>query len=239
MKLLFLLLIFGSQALQGSIWTDSTIRASKTMLARGKFNLKYPILPWEKLLSRRSAAEQAIVDLRTMGKYYTSDPYANHVIDNDVGARLYTILDNVVAVHSSLPRIGPVIDLPEGTEKFTEIKSFSNLENTFVPREVWELYRGWGMMLKQELEKALNALPDSLLLNERDQEEVFRFLADEFDQDGFREVASYQKSGQQGAGSDDYVVKKDLPALHGFSRDRWPSKRGFLSTLKKTEKSPE
>lgn len=261
MKSLFLLLIFGSQVLQGysSVWTNSTHRASKTILAGVKFSLKYPVLPWEKLASRRSAAERAIIDLRTMGKYHTSDPYANLVIDNDVGARLYTILDNVVAVHSSLPRIGPVIDLSEGTEKYTEIKRFSDLEDTFVPREVWGQYRGWGMMLKQELEKALNTLPDSLSLNENDQEEVFRFLADEFDRDGYRVVYSDAKGSQHGAGHDSYIVKKDLPALSvswfmqppGVSptkvpfRDRWPSKSGFLatlkskSTLKKAEKSPE
>jgi len=253
MKQLFLLLIFGSQVLQGytSIWSNSVHRASKTTLVGVKFNLKYPMLSWEKLLPRRSAVSEAIADIGVIGKYHTSDPYANRVIDGDVGTRLYTILDNVVAIHSGLPRVGKYLDLPEGTEEGTVIKRISDLEDTFVPREVWKQYLDWGYEMRRNLEEALNDLPDSLLLSNNDREELFRFLADEFDKDGDRKLYSYQKGGQHDAGSDDYVIKKDLPAVSvswfmqppGISptkvefRERWPSQKGFLSTLK-PKKSP-
>lgn len=257
MKLLFLLLIFGSQVLQGysSIWGNSVHRASTTHLGSVTFSLRYPVLSWEKLLPRRSAVSEAIADIGVIGKYQTSDPYANRVTDEDVGARLYTILDNIVAIHSGLPRMGRNIDIPEGSKAGMEVGRLRDIEDTFVSRELWSQYLDWGQKMRRELEEALDSLPDSLSLSKSDREELFEFIADEFDRDGDRKLYSLPKGGQHGAGSDTYVVKKDLPAVYEtpialqlpklepwevqyldrwpLSRHRWPlSPESFLTTLK-------
>ena len=260
MKVLFLLLILGSQMLPGysafaSIWSNSVCRASTTRLGSTMFSLRYPVLSWEKLLPRRSAVSEAIADIGVIAKYQTSDPYANRVTDEDVGARLYTILENIVAVHSGLPRIGKNIDIPEGSEAGMNVGTLRDLEDTFVLRRVWEQYLGWGLEMRRDLEEALNSLPDSLSLGESDRESLFEFIADEFDRNGDRELYSLPKGGQHGAGSESYVVKKDLPAIYEtpialqppklepwqvkyldrwpLSRHRWPlSPEGYLETLK-------
>lgn len=225
-------------------------RASISDLAGVKFSLRYPVLSWEKLLPRRSAVSEAIASIAVIGKYQTSDPYANRVIDEDVGARLYTILANVVAIHSGLPRIGRRIDIPVGSEAGMEVGTLVDIEDTFVPREVWKRYLDWGNEIRRDLEEALENLPDSLSLGRSDREELFEFIADKFDQDGDKKLYSWPKGGQHGAGSDIHVIKKDLPAVYESPIalqlprskpwqmvDRWASRKGFLATLKPKQSS--
>ena len=116
---------------------------------------------------------EAIADIGVIGKYQTSDPYANRVTDEDVGTRLYTILENIVATHSGLPRIGRNIDIPEGSKAGMEVGRLRDLEDTFVPRELWRQYLDWGHEMRRDLEEALDSLPDSLSLSESDRKELF------------------------------------------------------------------
>jgi len=64
---------------------DTIIRVSQHSYVGVKFNLRYQVLPWAKLLPRRSVVSEATADTGVIGKYHTGDSYTNRVIDRGGG----------------------------------------------------------------------------------------------------------------------------------------------------------
>ena len=110
------------------------------------YKLKYPVLSWSDLGSRRRKIDLAIANLDTTSTVKT----------------LYGILENVAAIHSGLPRI---VEGDAGYEELTfspddELSpaDVRRLEESIVTPETWTQYVMWGKEVQQQIQEALGKL---------------------------------------------------------------------------------
>lgn len=264
MKLLIVLMFLSSLAAYGrpfggSIWGSSIHKFSEMTAFSGRpaeFHLRYEVLPWGELGFRRNAVSKAIATLRSLGDSAGAQPY---LTDADVHPLLYSIMEHTMAIHSGLPRtssgfteeeyalfrfIKPAGAMPSGWSSLYDHKveiTFKQLEDSFVPKETWQLYAQWGQEIHVELVSLLESAPIARLLTDSHKREFLQMFADEFDLEKTRTVVSVSKGNQMGAGDDHYTEKYNLPVLSQFGsndsdyrrRERWPA--GFLADIKLPE----
>lgn len=156
---------------------------------------------------------------------------------------LYSVMENTVAIHSSLPRengYGVELDkikrvFPNGSpylEKFSRYNlndeniGFTELESAVVPDELWGEYANWGIGMKVKLGHALGDNPAATMVLTSEQKDMFfEKLAREFQREAVRFIHFSDKR---------YALKIDMPLLDVADRGylsyyewHWPS--GFLA----------
>ncbi len=211
--------------------------------ARGQYLLKYPVLPWSSLKSRRQAVAAAIASISTIGVLYHSRGVT--VVDqNDeshLQTSLYEIMENVVAIHSGLPRI---VVGDAGYEEITltvgepiDADGLERLGESIVMPDAWTQYAGWGAEVGQQLREALERLPEAILESYYKKDFLGLFNR-EFDSKETRMVVGWEGARVPPfGGSLDLVEKLDMPILEAVAdkqyKPRFPS--GFIADIKLRE----
>ena len=210
--------------------------SSHTRGARGMYLLKYEILPWADLEYRRQAITAAITKLRRIGVLQVSQGVSLGQGDEarDMQSYLDEVMENLVAIHSSLPRI---VVGDAGYEEITftkdvpiDAEGVQQLEASIVVPDAWTTYAQWGKEIRQDLEQALSGLPEGMLAPYARGKSILKEFDNEFNTTGSRMIRGWEGGRVPGAAPGlDLVEKLDMPILEAVEdpnyEPRWPKRK--------------